>query len=471
MKRQRKIRLDNIYRVMLYVLPGILCFSYYPIIKFGASESMNFELSLPLIWLVLFDVVALVLMLQKKKFFCKINKKWLWLLFPIFVTISVLWSLNFVRGVLTAGILWLIYFAGYAMWQLRSILTDVGFRKVFWKVFFGSYLVVCTWCLIQCVMDLAGVSREISLLCEGCTYKMFGFPHPNGFAIEPQFMGNLLIAPAVVSGWLMINDVESKQKWKHALLFLVFSIGIFLTFSRGAIYSFAVAMIFLTTFEAVRQKSWKVCKTFVVAIVAFLFTLNMQGVMAQLSPTNDTYASGVAKVLNHLSLGIIDIRSNEHGNIAPAEEKEAAVTEEPETKEAVFDGYVVESTETRVKLSDAAVKVWKNNFGNMMIGVGLGGAGQALYVNGLSSSPKEIVQNEYASLLVEIGLVGIALFVLTVVLITHVMLRNEVTSMLITLVVAYSITLLFFAGLPNALHIYLLPALFITLYGRNSYRK
>ena len=219
------------------------------------------------------------------------------------------------------------------------------------------------------------------------------------------------------------------------------------------------------------QKFSKVCKTFVVAIVAFLFTLNMQGVMAQLSPTNDTYISGVAKVLNHLSLGIIDIRSNEHGNIAPAEEKKTAVTEEPETKEAVFDGYVVESTETRVKLSDAAVKVWKNNFGNMMIGVGLGGAGQALYVNSLSSSPKEIVQNEYASLLVEIGLVGIALFVLTFVLIIRVMLRNEVTSMLITLVVAYSITLLFFAGLPNALHIYLLPALFIALYGRNSYRK
>ena len=465
MKKQRKIRLDNIYRLLIYALPGVLCFSYHPIIRFGASESMNFELSLPLVWLVVFDIVALVLMVQKKKLFCKVGKKWPWLLFPIFVTISVLWSMNFVRGVLTAGILWLIYFAGYVMWQLRSILADVGFKKTFWKVFFGSYLAVCAWCVVQCAMDLAGVPREASLLCEGCTYRMFGFPHPNGFAIEPQFMGNLLIAPAIVAGWF---GIKSK---KCLLLLFVFSSAIFLTFSRGAIYAFVIAMIFLITFEAVRQKSWKVCKIFLVTAVAFLFTLNVQGVMAQLSPTNDTYASGVAKVLNHLSLGIIDIRDSGHEEPVSATEQGEAVADEPEVKEAVFDGYVVESTETRVKLSNAAVGVWKKDFGNVMIGVGLGGAGQALYVNGMSASPKEIVQNEYVSLLVEIGLVGIGLLALTLALIIRVMLRSEAALVLITLAVAYGITLLFFSGLPNALHIYLLPALFIAFYGKKQYHK
>ena len=58
-------KIDKIYRFLVYMLPAILFFSYYPISKLGASESMNFELSLPLIWLVIFDVVAFGIMIKK----------------------------------------------------------------------------------------------------------------------------------------------------------------------------------------------------------------------------------------------------------------------------------------------------------------------------------------------------------------------------------------------------------------------
>ena len=74
---------------------------------------MNFELSLPLIWLVIFDVVAFGIMIKKKMLFKDCKKMWVWMLFPIFATLSVLWSMNFLRGLLTVGILWFIYFAGY----------------------------------------------------------------------------------------------------------------------------------------------------------------------------------------------------------------------------------------------------------------------------------------------------------------------------------------------------------------------
>ena len=452
------------------MLPAILFFSYYPIIKLGASESMNFELSLPLIWLVVFDAVAFGVMVKKKVLFSDCKKMWAWLLFPIFVTLSVLWSMNFLRGVLTAGILWLIYFAGYAFYNLRSLFSEFGFKEKFWKVFFTSSLVVCGWCFLQCILDLAGVSRDASLMCAGCTYEMFGFPHPNGLAIEPQFMGNLLIAPAIVSAWFAL-----KKDKKYFWLFFVFAATIFLTFSRGAIYAFIVAMIFMVAMEGVRQKSWKVCKTFLIIAAAFLFTLNLQGIMAEMSPTNDTYATGVAKVLNHLSLGIIDVRS-QNEEILPEETEALASGKIDEgsgkiEKEAVFDGYVAESTDTRMRLTGVAVEVWQKDFETVMFGVGLGGAGQALYINGLSPASKEIVQNEYASLLLETGLVGVVLLILTIVLIVRAMLKNVAVSMLLALVVAYGITLLFFSGLPNALQIYLLPVIFISLYGKSSYRK
>lgn len=463
-------KINKLYRGLIYILPAVLFFSYYPVIKLGASESMNFELSLPLIWLVVFDVAAFGIMIKKKMLFRDCRKMEVWMLFPIFVTLSVLWSLNSLRGLLTVGILWFIYFAGYAFFSLRSILKEAGAKEVFWKMFFGSALVVCGWCFLQCILDLAGASRETSLMCAGCTYKMFGFPHPNGFAIEPQFMGNLLIAPAIVSAWFGL-----KKNKQYFWLFFIFAVTIFLTFSRGAIYVFVVAMIFMIVFEWVRQKDWRVCKTFLIIAAAFLFTLNLQGVMAQVSPTNDTYAGGVAKVINQLSLGIIDIRESK-SEILPEKANASAletVDEEAKEDKAVFDGYVEESTDTRVRLTDAALTVWRKDFNTIMFGVGLGGAGQALYVNGLSPAPKEIVQNQYASLLLETGLVGVALMIMTLVLIVRMAYKNPAREVIWTLMAAYGITVCFFAGLPNALHIYLLPAILMVILGdgKSLYRK
>jgi hypothetical protein len=203
--------------------------------------------------------------------------------------------------------------------------------------------------------------------------------------------------------------------------------------------------------------------------------LNLQGVMAQASPTNDTYTDGVAKVINQLSLGIIDIRESK-SEILPEEANTSTletVDEEAKEDEAVFDGYVEESTDTRVRLTDAALTVWRKDFKTIMFGVGLGGAGQALYVNGLSPAPKEIVQNQYASLLLETGLVGAVLMVMTLVLIVRAVYKNPAREVIWTLMVAYGITVCFFAGLPNALHIYLLPAILMVTLGdeKSSYRK
>lgn len=441
-------RINKIYTFLIYVLPAVLFFSYYPIISFGKNESMNFEISLPLIWLVVFDVLAFVI-LVKKKLWQKILEKWQWLLLPIFMSFSVLWSPNLVRGILTIGILWLIYFAVFTFVILKKeIEFPKNFKKIFWKVFFGSSLAICAWCVLQCILDVAGVPRDCTLMCRGCVSQAFGFPHPNGFAIEPQFMGNLLLAPIIVSSYLYI---KTKTRMSIVLVF-IFTATLFLTFSRGAIYACVVALIFFTVWQVVSTKKWKAMLLWPVVLLAFLFTLNLQGIFAEVGPTNDTYASGVAKVLNHLSLGIIDVRAKE--TQAPSSEQK---------NEADFDGYVEESTEVRKKLTQNAIKVWSQDFKTTVFGVGLGGAGEALYDAGLTGSPKEIVQNEYASLLLEVGVVGILLVILTVVLVARIIIKTPVNIALATLLVAYGITLCFFSGLPNALHIYLLPALLFTI--------
>ena len=102
---------------------------------------------------------------------------------------------------------------------------------------------------------------------------------------------------------------------------------------------------------------------------------------------------------------------------------------------------------------------------NVLIGVGLGGAGQALYNNGLSPAPKEIVQNEYASLLLETGLVGVSLFVLTVILVLRLVWKSPTAAVMVGLMAAYGVSLLFFSGLPNALQIYLMSGVVWVVFG------
>ena len=480
----------SLFRFLLYILPLALVFSYFPVISLGSNETMNFELSLTLIWLVLFDLLAFVMIVRKYRaqIFSKVFGSILWWLFPLFVTFSVLWSLNVTRGLLTVGLMWAIFFAVIAFWELRENL-DAKFWKVFWRWFFGSALFVCGWCLVQCVLDVSGCSQDVSLLCDGCVYQMFGFPHPNGFAIEPQFMGNLLIAPVLVAagfcrfsgrvaaahrhggGALVLALPRSgfPQTWQKLspLLFFVFSATLFLTFSRGAIYACVVGLLFMFGFYIAKAKKKErkevlksALKTLAIFMFSFVFTLNLQGIFSAVAPTSDTYGDGVAKVINHLSLGVIDVRSqdNNWNEMVPDGEVSNAAAQ------PVFDGYVAESTDTRVRLSTAAFEIWKMDAKTMLVGVGIGGAGQALYNYGYSPAPKEIVQNEYASLFLEVGLVGVLLFALIIALAVWTILkRSKVSGTVLALVVAYAVTLLFFSGFPNAIQILLLPPLLALL--------
>lgn len=489
---------EKLLQALVLIMPACLFLSYFPVIPLGGSVSMNYELSVALLWLVVFDVVGFVGLLWKK-WRLSVKKplgRLVWLLFPVWVSLTIIWSLNRTRGILTAGIMWLVIFAGLLMWNFRELFGG-EFRRRWAKWFLGTSLVVCGWCFLQCVLDLAGVPRENSLMCAGCTYRMFGFPHPNGFAIEPQFMGNLLLAPAIVCAWMMTkrkNSGSGSLGFGTLLIcFLIITSTLFLTFSRGAIYAFVVGMLFLSGFLVFRVKKemrrgiWRrVGLVWGVIVLSFLLTLNLQGMMAAVSPTNDTYFSGISKVVNQLTLGVIDIRGEDGAKTGADVSEENEVLESGETlqdstmkneketeevlqndimkgekeTESVFDGYVEESTGTRVRLNDAAIQIWSKNLKNAVLGVGIGGAGQALYNDGLSPAPKEIIQNEYFSLLLETGAVGVILGVLMVTIFIRKMIRGENAGMVLAMMVVYGVSLMFFSGLPNALHIYLLLVLF-----------
>lgn len=473
----KKARIIKVLQSMIYILPAVLCFSYFPVISLGVAETMNFELSLPLIWLAIFDVMSVIAVFKFKKTKV-IAGKWWYYLFPFFATLSVFWSENKLRGALTLGVMWAVIIAIMAFAIMKREIFDARFKKNFWKWFFGASLLACAWCWVQCLLDIFGVTRDYTLMCLGCTYQSFGFPHPNGFAIEPQFMGNLLLAPALIGAEMFVVTKQSDKvlEWKHLCgIFFITSATLFLTFSRGAIYAFVVGLVFMSCRLVIKIKERKVIfkrigLIWAVTVCSFLFTLNMQGLMAVISPTNEGYLGGISRVISQLSLGVINLnlegsRGEDMVVEKPVENSVDSYVENfdrnvaERNNESTFDGYVPESTDTRVKLTSVALEKWQSSKTNMLFGVGIGGAGQSLYDAGLIDSPKEIVQNEYASLLLEVGIIGVLLIIVTAVTMCKWLWKKCGFQLVLPLIIAYFVTLFFFSGLPNALHIYLLPPL------------
>ena len=81
---------------------------------------------------------------------------------------------------------------------------------------------------------------------------------------------------------------------------------------------------------------------------------------------------------------------------------------------------------------------------------------------------KEIVQNEYFEALLETGLIGLGMLALTIVTFLKIE-QFKFEPYTFATVVAFMITIFFFSGFPNALHVYLLPVLWYNLlYDKNS---
>ena len=481
-------KLQNTKLALLYVAPLALFFSYYPIIPLGSSASTNFELSLALIWLFLFSVLSLkdAILYIYNIYLAFLRQKapkhalpLLTLLFPLYLSLSVLWSPNPLRAVLTAGILWCLYISAIEITLLAKVKTLN--RSLLTKVFLYGTASICLVCWLQSLLDTYGLSRETTLLCRGCTSLMFGFPHPSGFTIEPQFMGNLLLAPTLFVVYLSSRP-QSPLKSSHLSLLFVFASTLFLTFSRGAIYSFAVAYLLFFVVSLATQKNRSIFKSLPVVVFSFLFTLASQGVFAANSPTSDTFLSGVEKSLSQLSLGTINL-DLDSSNALVSTSTESAIEETPKAPEtlilvedhaSVFSGYVAESTDIRLNFSRIALELATSSPARFFFGTGLGSAGSVMYATGKTSSPKEIIQNQYLSLLLETGLLGLLFAALVVVYVIYIVKKTFSAPerlLLFSALLSFALSLNFFAGLPNALHLYLFPVILSLFLPRRSKNK
>lgn len=409
---------------------------------------MNYELSLTLIYVVILAIVGL-----PRVWHCRSELRQLGLVrlasaFVGWSGLCVIWSDNCTRGLLTFAVyvvLYLVFLALVAERRLLCRLLPKLVRVVIWMT-----ISACLLAIIQIILGTFVIAdRHTFGLCAGCVAGQFGFIRPNLLAIEPQFLGSLLLAPLLYITYLTLRGKHDYAK--QPLLLVLMLTTLWLTLSRGAIYAYLAGLVVMILLV----RKWR-RQLAVVGLVALslVICLVCQGALASTNPRIDSsFTQAVSTSLNHLSMGIVRLPYQRKSPTSPP------LISREHDKQPAYRGYVAESTNVRLSLTRTALAAWRSNqLGQQLFGTGLGSAGIVLARQTGSQYQKEIVQNEFVEVLLERGLVGLALLGGLVVLYGRLYSQRR-DYLALVILVAYLTQWCFFSGLPNALHIYLVLAL------------
>lgn len=440
-------RLSLLERLWL-MAPIMIWFSYLPRISLAEDGTMNYELSLTLIYVVILAIVGLPRVWYYRS---ELRQSGLVQLVSAFVGWSglcVIWSDNRTRGLLTFAVYVVLYLVFLALVAERRLLCQLLPKLV--RVAIRATISACLLAIIQMVLGTFVIANRHALgLCAGCVAGQFGFIRPNLLAIEPQFLGSLLLASLLYITYLTLQGKHSYTK--QPLLLVLMLTTLWLTLSRGAIYAYLASLVVMILLIRKWRRQLVVVGLTALSLVVCLVC---QGVLASANPRIDSsFTQAVSTSLNHLSMGIVRLSYQQKSPTSlPSIPRE-------HDKQPAYHGYVAESTNVRLSLTKTALAAWRSNrLGQQLFGTGLGSAGIVLAWQTGSRYQKEIVQNEFVEVLLERGLIGLALLGGLVVLYGRLCFQRR-DYLALAILVAYLTQWCFFSGLPNALHIYLVQAL------------
>ena len=449
----------DVFEKLLLLAPIMVWFSYYPRFDFGADSTMYFKLTVLLVYVLVLSIIGISRIWRERSRLMRQPAVWLLVGFILWQGISLLWTPNVLRGGLTLGIsgmLGLVFAACLAsVSRIKKLLPALA------RLYIITALIMGCLAVLQLILGV-WLSRQDTLLCAGCVADQFGFVRPNVFAIEPQFFGSMLLVPLLI---LVHVSMSKQQSWRVWLSLGFLSTVLVLTLSRGAIFAFLVGVIVLVAVYYRHPK--RIMMSVATIVVGGVMALALQGTAAVMNGKYDqTFGEAVAKSLNQLSLGLIDVRApDDTRTTGPVSETTDVIpTEGEDAEKPAYDGYVAESTDVRVNLSRLALDAWRETPFRMLAGVGLGGAGVAMAESAGHNDRREIVQNEYVEVLLERGIIGLALFLTMLGGIMYVTRRQKWVWGIIA---AFMVQWAFFSGYPSALHIYL-TLLLLVIYCRDQ---
>ena len=428
--------------------PIMIWFSYLPRISLAEDGTMNYELSLTLIYVVILAIVGLPRVWHRRSELRQLGLVRLASAFVGWSGLCVIWSDNCTRGLLTFAVYVVLYLVFLVLVAERRLLCQLLPKLV--RVAIRVTASACLLAIVQIILGTFVVTDRHTLgLCAGCVAGQFGFIRPNLLAIEPQFLGSLLLAPLLYITYLTLRGKHDYAK--QPLLLVLMLTTLWLTLSRGAIYAYLASLVVMILLVRKWRRQLAVVGSVALSLVICLIC---QGALASANPRIDSsFTQAVSTSLNHLSMGIIRLPYQQKSSTSLS-----SIPREHD-KQPAYRGYVAESTNVRLSLTKTALAAWRSNqLGQQLFGTGLGSAGIVLARQTGSQYQKEIVQNEFVEVLLERGLVGLALLGGLVVLYGRLCFQRR-DYLALAILVAYLTQWCFFSGLPNALHIYLVLAL------------
>lgn len=182
--------------------PIFIWFSFHPLIRFGRDGTMNYELSIAVVFALMMALASLPIIFRNYKYLVKNRGAWLALGFFVVSSISLFWTLNLNRGILSTGILGMLLLVFLGSLSLKEKFINLVPKII--KIYLISTFIICGLAVLQ---FFAGIwlAPDVSLLCAGCVAEQFGFVRPNLFLIEPQFLGNALLPAALILSYLIVS--------------------------------------------------------------------------------------------------------------------------------------------------------------------------------------------------------------------------------------------------------------------------
>ena len=233
MEKIKKLFIEStLLEKILLLAPIFIWFSYAPNFHIGRAEGMNFEFSLTMIYIIVVALVALPRIWHSRRTLLHNRAVWLTGAFILWNIASIFWSKNRTRSILTSGV-WSVLWV-----NLLGIMTVKSAQ--FWPTFKRNYIVAAALMSLFAIAQVVYGTWSDAGLCAGCLARGFGFVRPSVFAIEPQFLGSLLIAPILLVMYDLIVKKALKHNFTHLFLMLI---AMYLTLSRGAIFALAIAAI------------------------------------------------------------------------------------------------------------------------------------------------------------------------------------------------------------------------------------
>jgi O-antigen ligase len=261
-----------------------------------------------------------------------------------------------------------------------SVLYKKEYLKNLISLLFFVTIFICALAFYQFFGDIIGIPYEYTGLAERYTSGLFGFPRVQGASLEPLYFGSFMLIPTMIALALSLTqkNLITSRKVIYLLLF-IFSTTIFITIARGAIYGFVVAIVVTSLiFLIKRLTSWKLVSlglvTVILAFVASLIIVN--------------YGSRIP----------VDL-SKTFGK------RGAAAFTQQLTRTTLND------TDERAIARQQALDLLSDNKSALVLGLGPGQFGPYIQNNNKVDGGWAIVNNLTLELLVELGIVGLALVV------------------------------------------------------------